>query len=332
MVELPQSYIIDKFNIYSSKVKESRYYLNGCCPVCREGKSWNVKTRLFYFLEDNYLFCHNCNRSWFPVSWVMEVANLSFKEVLEDLKDNNYSTDYSLVVDSVEKAVYEVPTLPGECVNLRDELQVKYFDNFPIVKTTLQYCKNRRLFSAINSPKTLFCCLNDKFHGNRLIIPFYNEKGKIESYISRKISDNDKKAKYLIKFGSKKPVFNLNKIDENFPYIFIFEGQIDSMFVKNGIAISGTHLTNEQEQEITNNFPFHQKIWVLDNYRFEEKEVVDIIINKLKNNEKVFLYEGIYSKTKDLNDFCVENKIDCIDPNDIINFSFSGEKGLLKLT
>lgn len=330
-MELPRTYVTNKFRTFSAKVKETRRYLNGCCPVCREGNSWNIKTRLFYFLDDDYLFCHNCNRSWFPINWIMEVSNSSYKEIINELKNEDYEVEYANSLEISPQKAYNVPTLPGECVNLRDELQVNYFKNYPIINQIKTYCENRRLFTAINSPKTFFGCLNDKFHGNRLIIPYYNEKGKIESYISRKILNTDTKAKYLLKFGSNKPIFNLSKIDEKFPYIFLFEGQIDSLFVQNGVAISGVHLTTEQEQAIVQNFPFHRLIWVLDNFRKEEKEVVDVIVDKLKKNETVFLYENDFSNYKDLNDFCVEKGQDFIDPALLLNSSFSGEKGLIRM-
>lgn len=328
---MPQEYVISKFNTYSAKVRQTSRYLNGCCPICREGNSWNVKKRLFYFLNDDYLFCHNCNRSWFPYSWVKEVTNLSYKEIREELKDYDYDETYSLWVENETEKVFTLPVLPGECVNLKDELQLKYFSTNSVVNEVYKYCKSRRLFTAINSPKTFYCCLNDKFHGNRLIIPFYSDSGKIDCYISRSVLKTDSKAKYLMKFGSKKPIFNLDKVDENYPYIFIFEGQIDSMFVKNGVAISGVYLTDEQEQEIIQKFPFHKIVWVLDNYRFEEKDVVAVIVEKLENNQQVFLYEGEFSQYKDLNEYCTKKEQDYIDPALLLKGSYSGQKGLLKM-
>lgn len=330
-MDLPQSYTIDKFYTYSNKVRESQSYLNGCCPICREGNSWGSKRRLFYFLNHDYFYCHNCGCSWTPISWIKEVTGMSFKEIKEDLKHYDYDPKFKLFVESSENKVFEMPVLPGECVNLKDDLQLKYFSSYEIVKEAYSYCSSRRLFTALNSPKTFYCCLNDKYHGNRLVIPYYNEKGKIESYISRKLLNTDFKAKYLIKFGSKKPIFNLYKIDENFPHIFLFEGQIDSMFLKNGVAISGVHLTEEQDSELTKLFPFHERIWVLDNYRFEEAEVTKIIAEKLKKREKVFLYDDDFKNFKDLNEYCVKKEQDFVDPALILNSCYSGEKGLIKL-
>lgn len=330
-MELPQSYVIDKFYSFSYNVRETTNYLNGCCPICSEGSSWGKKTRLFYFKKDDYLYCHNCFRSWTPYFWVKEATGLTFKEIIKELKGYVHDFKYQLVLDKQEETSFELPSLPGECVNLKDELQLKYFSKYDIIQKAKKYCEQRRLFSAINSPKTLYCCLNDKFHGNRLIIPYYDNNSKITCYTSRALLDNDTKGKYLLKFGSKKPLFNSCKIDENYPYIFLFEGQIDSMFLKNGVSISGTKLTTEQEYILTSEFPFHNKIWILDNFRFEKKQVIEIIKEKLQKNETVFLYDNEFSEFKDLNEYCIKKEQDFVDPALILKSCYSGQKGLVKL-
>lgn len=286
---------------------------------------------MFYFLDEDYIYCHNCSRGWNTFFWIKEVTGMSFKQIKDELKDYSSDSNFKLIVDHIEEKNFELPTLPGECVNLKDDLQLKYFSNYPVVKKAKDYCFERRLFTALNSPKTFYCCVNDKFHGNRLIIPYYNSVGKIESYISRKLLDNDSKAKYLVKFGSKKPIFNLDKIDENYPYIFIFEGQIDSMFVKNGVAVSGVLLTEEQEQILTRDFPFHNKIWVLDNYRFEKKEVLEVIKEKLVKGETLFFYPNDFAESKDLNEYCVKKGLDFVNPDLLISGSLKGDRGILKL-
>jgi hypothetical protein len=330
-VELPQSYIIDKFHAYSAFIYTSPTYLNGCCPVCGEGEHWGKKRRLYYLINDDYLYCHNCAESWTPYYWIREVSGMTFKEIKNELSGYDFDLKFRIFIENVEEKAFEIPTLPGECVNLKDDLQVNYFSSHPIVKKAKDYCISRRLFTAKNAPKTFYCCLNDKYHGNRLIIPFYNEKGKIESYISRKLLDADTKPKYLIKHGGKKPIFNLDKVDENYPYIFIFEGQIDCMFLKNGVAVAGTRLTEDQDYKLTQSFPFHTRVWVLDNYRFENKEVIDVIKDKMKQNQLVFMYSNEFSEFKDLNEYCTKQGQDFIDPALVLNDCFTGEKGIIRL-
>lgn len=333
MFEIPDSYVISKFYQYAGAPEHSSRWFVGSCPICHEGKSWLKKKRLFYFPNQHYLYCHNCSRSWTPYFWIKEVSGMSFREIRDDIidfgGDDIYCLEYTNQYNDEKKL--ELPELPGECCNLKDDMQIKYFSNCFIVKIAKEYCEKRRLFSCINSPKAIYVSLDDRFHRNRLIIPYYNSIGRIVSYISRSLLDSDEKPKYLFKFNVEKPLFNVDKVDSNFDHIFLFEGPIDSMFVKNGVAVSGIHLTNTQEEQL-NEFMFMKKIWVFDNFRTEGKEVISKIRDKMKEGEYVFLYDNEFSKYKDLNQFCVEKKQDFIDPALIIKSSYTGNVGLLKLS
>lgn len=334
VLQLPKSYTNSKFYSYAGNVTQSRSYLNGCCPICREGKNWGKKKRLYYFFNDDYLYCHNCNKSWTPYFWVKAASGMSFKEIMKDVKDyTGYDSSEYVEIgrdNNLSEKSFDLPELPGDCVNLLDKTQLEYYSNYYIVKTAKQYCDKRHLFTALNAPKAIYVCIKDNFHRNRLIIPYYNDAGKIISYISRQLID-DGKAKYLLKFNSDKPLFNLDKIDVNYPYIFIFEGAIDSMFVKNAVAISGISMTEDQEYELNTRFPFHKRIWVFDNYRGEAKEVIDKIKKKLNENEYVFVYPGDFAESKDMNDYCTKKSLDFVNPDLIIEGSYRGMEGLLKL-
>lgn len=334
-VTIPQTYTIAQINSHVDNTITRSNYINGECPVCGEGESRGKKKRFFYFLNDDYMYCHNCNLSWTPYWWIKEVTGMSFKEIKADIF--NYTGEdiqfelMQIRSDDTEKE-FELPDLPGECVNLRNPQQMKFYNDNFIVKKAKKYCEDRRLFTAINAPKHLYVCIKDNYHNNRLVIPYMEDNNKIGCYVSRSLLDNDKRAKYLIKFNSDKPIFNFNKIDESYPYIFLFEGQIDSMFVKNGVAISGIHLTNKQEKLIDSYFPFHKRIWVFDNYRNEGSEVRKKIVEKLKSGETVFLYDDEFSNFKDLNDFCTKKEKDFVDPSLILNSSYTGNKGILKMS
>lgn len=330
-IDLPQSYVLGKLRAYSSAVKETHKFLNGSCPVCREGGSWGVKRRMFYMFRDEYIFCHNCQRSWSPYFWIKEVCGLTFRQIVEELKDENYDMDFVELQDPIAERKYELPPLPGECVNLRDELQVNYFKKNPIVAKAKAFCERRRLFTAAYAPVNLYCCIGDNTHRNRLVIPFTDNRGKVVSYITRTLNAEDSRPKYLMKTGDKKPIFNLHRVENDYPVLFLFEGQIDSMFVRNGVAVSGVYLTTEQDETLTRMFPFHQRYWVLDNYRLEGKEVQDVIAAKLKKNENVFLYDGEFKEFKDLNEYCVKKEQDRIDPALIIEGCYSGAKGLFRI-
>ncbi len=86
---LPEAYIVQKFYQYAGKPKYNRLTktYQGGCPICREGKSWGKKRRLFYVIKDNFFHCHNCGWHSNPTNWIIEVSSLTFEEVLEESKD-----------------------------------------------------------------------------------------------------------------------------------------------------------------------------------------------------------------------------------------------------
>ena len=332
-MEIPESYVTSKFYALAGEAESSRNFYRAGCPICKEGKSWGKSKRLYYFPSEAYMFCHNCNQSWTPYFWIKEVSGMSFHEIKKEIFDyTGEDLEFELVQSKrSEEQLFAVPALPTECVDLNNKLQLDYYKDNHVVKAAIQYCQSRRLFTAINAPKTFFACINDYFHRNRLIIPYYDSGGRIVSYTSRKLFDYDNKAKYLIKINSDKPIFNFNKIDPNFPYIFIFEGPIDSMFVKNGIAISGIHMTDKQRRQLNELYPFHQVIWCIDNFRFEDSKVRAKIKEKIVEGERVFMYDGDFAEFKDVNEYCTQKNLDFVNPDLILNSSYTGNSALLKL-
>ena len=123
-------------------------------------------------------------------------------------------------------------------------------------------------------------------------------------------------SKYLGKYGADKSLFGIDRIDVDLEYIFIFEGPIDAMFVKNGIAAAGLSLNNLQKHQLTE-FPFHKKIWVVDNPKFDNaaKTNVEKLISA---GESVFIWPTDMPY-KDFNDYAVAKSYDEIDYRIIAN-------------
>jgi hypothetical protein len=331
-MQIPSSYTSSKFFQYCGKAVRNNRYLNGSCPICREGKSWGKKKRLYYFPQDDYLYCQNCSGSWTPAFWIKEVTGMSWKELKSDVEEyTGEQIEYLDLNKGQDIMSYDMPVLPPECVNVTDVNQLKFYIDNWVVKKGLAYIKSRRLDTARFSPKSYYICLNDKYYKNRLIIPYYDQSGRIDSYIGRTFLAKDERLKYLLKFNSPKHIFNLNLINPEFPWVFPIEGPIDCMFVQNGAGISGTSLTEKQENDLNNIHPLHKKIWIFDNYRFEGDVVRNKIADKLKEGETVFMYGDDFEQYKDMNAYCVAKNLDQVDTGLIIKHSYTGQKGLLML-
>lgn len=336
---LPEEYTIQKFHQlsgYAKKKHNGRIYEGGC-PICKEGKSWGQKRRLYFILADNHIFCHNCGWTGNPINFIQEVQNISYYEILDEAKEydilpNIIDTDDTTPVESV------TGTMPDDSINILDPAQLQYYMSSEIVKSVYDFTNKRNLRRACNRPKTLWVSLKDYIHKNRLILPFYNDVGHIEHYQSRAVLPTDTKLpKYLSKVGSEKTIFNLNNIDPDSDYIFIFEGPIDSCFVKNGVAVAGIQensnllFTSKQKQQLLK-YPFHKHIWVLDSQ--QQDRAAKLKTEKLIDQDQhVFIWPDEYGKRfKDFNDIAVYLKKDEIPQNFLLENTYTGLKAKIVLS
>ena len=328
---LPQSYVIQNIYTYCKRPTYRKYQgtYNAECCVCGEGASAGRKRRLFYFVNDRYFYCFNCSRSWQEVNWLQEVSKKTFTEIVRESKQYDNTSDVIRQLSAVELPKPDVPYLPDDCVDLTDVNQIDYYSGTTqdkLVKQALNYCSSRKLFTAVNKPKTFYISFEDKVHKNRLIIPFYSEKNKIESYQSRSLNGDDY-PKYLTKYGEK-CLYGENNINPEIPYIFVFEGPIDAMFVRNAVAIGGASAT-EKQMQFLNKCIGYEVIYVYDNDKNNGE--MDAKIQKLiKQNKRIFIWPKEFSKFKDINEVCVNLSLDEFPYKYIIDNSYTGIEAQLK--
>jgi hypothetical protein len=314
--KLPTQYVLNKFYAQAGEPVHNKYnnVYNGSCCVCREGKSWLKKKRLYFYPDTNSFYCFNCNKSWNAYNWISQVTGLSKEEIEAEAFLGNSSKD---ITDRIEKHTFKKRVhqsiLPIDCINLEDTQQLKFYNINPAFQNAVQYIKSRKLDTSINRSSNYYISLTDYIHKNRLCIPYYDDNKKIVFYQTRALDGTE--PRYLSKLGSEKTLFGIERIDNELDYIFLFEGPIDAMMVKNGVAVSGLVLTEKQKEQLSR-FPFHQKIWVLDNLRIDTtaKEAVTKLILQ---GEKVFRWSDV--PYKDFNEWATKENLDEIDYNIIVN-------------
>jgi hypothetical protein len=326
-VELNQEFLLETFYSYCKRPLHKKYQnvFNAECPVCKEGKSAGRSRRLFYFPLKNYLYCHNCSKSWNPFEWVKEVTSLTVPEILKKNKNKAAGTLTSSikVPEPVQEIVIE--DLPEESIDLTDASQINFYEGNSYVRMALDYCNQRRLFTAINSCKKFYISLKDRVHKNRLVIPFFKDNDII-CYQTRSLSSKQF-PKYLTKFGEKE-VFGLNNINSEIPYIFVFEGPIDSMFVQNGVAIAALTATEHQNQQL-NSFFGHELIYVFDNDK-NNAQTSNRIQKHIKSGKRTFIWPKEFKEFKDFNELCCKLNLDEIPWKFVTKNSFKGEEALIK--
>ena len=337
-MKLPREYIGYKFLQlcpYSSLNRDSDKYI-GCCPLCREGKSFAKKKRCAYLPEINRINCLNCSNSSTPLEWIMKVGGMTYGDLLKDYRQFCEGNLIDIPEFSSQKKEIKIPDLPYNEINLFDEYQINFYKNDKNIKKALSFLKERKLDVAVNKPDKYFISLSDKIHKNRIIIPFYDDKNKVLNYQSRSLDNGHDVIRYLTKISGVSCLFNFNKIDNEYENIFIFEGPFDSTFIKNGVAIGGIQensfkiFKGIQEDQIKS-YPFHNKIWVLDSQHKDKASYVKSL-KLLELGEKVFIWpRKIGSLCKDFNDIAMLGYMDFITPEWVIKNTYTLDVGVSKL-
>jgi hypothetical protein len=159
-----------------------------------------------------------------------------------------------------------------------------------------------------------------------LVIPFFDESNKVVCYQTRALTQNQF-PKYLTKFGEKE-LFGLSNIDSELPYVFIFEGPIDSMFVKNGLAMASLSPTERQLQQL-NNLIGYEQIWVFDNDK-NNQQTSRKILKYINEGKKIFIWPKEFMKFKDFNEVCCSLELDEIPWKFVVKNSAQGQEALIK--
>jgi len=316
MRALPGTYVLSKFYTLAGEPSFRKFdgNYNASCPICREGKSWLKKKRLFFYPSTSSFYCFNCNKSWNAWRWITESSGLTREEIEIEAFNGNTSTDVTDHIGLVKQIRKEKPNLPHDSVNLSDLQQQKFYRSSNHFNNALEYLKSRKLDVAINRSVNFYISLTDHFHKNRLCIPYFDRNRKIVFYQTRSLDGSE--PRYLNKIGYDKTVFGIDRVDSELDKIFLFEGPIDAMFVKNGVSLAGLSLTNTQEKQLSE-FPFHDKIWVLDNPRID-KASKEKLFSLLSTKQKVFRWP-LDKPYKDFNEWAVKEGINEIPIDFILN-------------
>ena len=148
--------------------------------------------------------------------------------------------------------------------------------------------------------------------------------------------DLQSKSKYVSKIGSDKALYGINNVNVDLNYLFLFEGPINAMFTKNGLAVAGISKGNHnftplQEQQLSR-FALMSRIWVLDSQWIDKTSLVKTK-TLLEQGEKVFIWPEKYGKQlKDFNDICMKYSLDEITSDFIIANSYTHLQGMVLLS
>jgi len=292
------------------------------CPLCGDSQKNKTKSRGYVYRKKNDYFymCHNCSISTTFYNFLKQVdPNLVSEYALERYKNgetgnNNYPKPEFDEVKSSSPVFKKKLNIPSIESLSNDHFAKQYVINRKIPKdrySDLYFADDfKRFVSDLGIEKELYD--NDQ----RLVIPFYDADGNLLAFQGRSLGES--KMRYItIKMnddGTK--AFGLDKIDEN-EMIYVVEGPIDSMFLKNGVAVANSNL-----QAIVDLFDRTKVTLVFDNEP-RNKDIVKLIEKAIDEHFNVVIWPEMIQE-KDINDmilsgFDIEELYDIIEKNTFVN-------------
>lgn len=276
-------------------VVEGSDYFNFRCQICGDSKKSKSKKRGYILKKRKpwVYFCHNCFYKKTVEQWLKEFFPQYYKDY------------YSELIRSKENKKQEpLPKLKNPTVRKRspEKQHTKFF--VPILKganqlfeRAINLCEERKIPEDI---WVKWFVATDGMYKNRLIIPFFDDKGKIYYYQGRSLFPN-MEPKYLSRPGDHNSIYNYYNVDNSKPVV-VLEGPIDSNFVENSVAVTGVKIEDKNLKK------FKHKRWLIDQDN-ETNDTKKKTIELLSKGEYVFNWQKFiktYSLPKrpkwDLND------------------------------
>ena len=280
---------------------------NFSCPICGDSKKNTSKKRGYIYrpTNKNYLAvkCYNCPYSSTLGKFVAEIAPQLYKEYLMEA--------YQEMGNKPERQPYKQEELPElfQEMELSDAVldALHRLDKLPETHPAVAYVLSRKIPREIHNllyftgkfKQYVNTILPNKFPSldgdiPRLIIPYFNKHGKCFAFQGRA-------------FGNEQPKYITIKIDSNAERLFglerinwaktvyVCEGPLDSLFIPNCIAVSGSSYDSPTIDSIRTNC-----VIIPDNER-RNSNVTKLIGRMINKGYKVCLWPDSY-EFKDIND------------------------------
>jgi hypothetical protein len=281
------------------KEKKSDLY-NFRCPYCGDSQKQKSKARGYLFSKQSDLIfkCHNCGVGRTLSNFLKDNArDLHEQYVMERFRDGLVGKGTRVAKPDFKqyqsKPKFNTSTnLPTIASLNRGHPAREYLEQRKIPTEAFEYLYYADRFKRyVNSQKQTFENLqNDQ---PRIIIPLRDFDGKWFGIQGRSLSPTSKLRYITIIYDETKPkLFGLDRLDRN-NSAFIVEGPIDSLFIRNSIAMCGSDVD-------LGDWGISDRVWVYDNEP-RNPQIVERISRTIDRGDKVVIFPKSI-KQKDLND------------------------------
>jgi len=280
---------------------------NYSCPVCGDSTKNKLKARGYLFVkgQDIVSKCHNCGHGASLGNLIKYVdSNLYDEYVLERYKSgaNKHKSHKDVKQTSVVLETSKEELLEDNILSSLSRL-----DKLPLTHPAVQYVVKRKIpkdkwnllyfapkFKAfVNSVTPKFQEPIQDEHP-RMVIPYFTPAGKCFAFQGRAYGKEEPKY-YTIKVDeTQEKIYGLDRVDYSKP-IYIVEGPIDSLFIPNCLAVSGSSFDLPTIRSILPN-----AILVMDNEP-RSKEITKLLDKNINAGYNVCMFPE-HIEQKDINE------------------------------
>jgi transcription elongation factor Elf1 len=237
--------------------RKSANLWNFSCPLCGDSKVKTTRARGYIYQRDGkYLFhCHNCGITLLFKNLLKTLDTQLYLELMmENLRsrpDNNNDDEWKtetspeLIFSDARHELLKLPSI----AQLDDDHPAKIYINGRMIPkqhhSLLRYCPNFMTWTNNLIPK--FSERSLRHDEGRVLLPYLTKDQKFFAFTGRSMTNNERHGvdtKYLhITLNSLIPrIFGMDRVDMT-KTIFVFEGEFDSLFIPNSIAVGGQNIS-----------------------------------------------------------------------------------------
>jgi hypothetical protein len=225
---------------------------NFSCPVCGDSTKDRKKAR-GYILNNNGMYryyCHNCAASFTLPNFLKYIdQQLHDDYITERFREGNNVFQVAQPEPDIGKFLqpkfvkYGCLKALKRVSTLSHDHPVKRYVEQRKIPSQMHY----KLFYAPKFKAFVNSLIPEKFNLDtdepRLIIPFVDEYGDVFGFQGRSFKKDGVRYITIILNNSKPKLFGLDSVDKT-KNIYITEGPIDSMFLKNALAMAGSDVSD----------------------------------------------------------------------------------------
>lgn len=213
------------------------------CPICGDSKTDKTKTRFYFFQKDGSynVYCHNCSYSHKFFVFLKDFDPGMFRDYsMEQFGTTEYTAPveepkykYTPNLKTIQKISSLSPNHPAK----------KYIMNRKI-PTNLHY----KIYFSENFTRWINTIIPDKIQSKakfdpRIILFMTDRDGNITGCQGRSINPKSTLRYITIRFDENIPkIFGLEALNPN-SKTYVHEGPIDSLFIENSLAMTGSDVT-----------------------------------------------------------------------------------------